>query len=254
MHRLIGLLGSWALFVLGAGLASIAVAGQWINVQDSRKLRRYAVIEKLLDERVAGRSAELLAARERTGSSRDLARSRLARASREIGRTRSAGPLIGVPPPGVLPDGYFIELARKNGLSVIRLGPGGAIDADTGWAARRTGGGVWAWIGKAEASRRVLSVEDGTVVETAGGIKRELPAGALIRAGGTLVIPPPEAPQRRFAVVPLDMNAPAPAPAPSPAPVLVRVQPPVEPVARPANRRARLREIGESIFGRGKKS
>lgn len=250
MHRLTGLLGSWALFVLGAGLASIAAAGQWINVQDSRKLRRYAVIEKLLDERVAGRSAVLLEARERSGSSRDRTRSRLADASRDIGRTREAGPFIGVPPPGVLPDGYFVEMARKNGLGVILLLPGRAVDADTGWAARRTGGGVWDWLGKASASRRVLTVENGTVVETSGGTERELPAGALIRAGSMLVIPPPGAPQRRFAVVPLRMDVTAPAPAPA----LVRAQPPVEPAARPANRRARLREIGESIFGRAKGS
>ncbi len=41
MPRWIGLLGSWALLVLGIGLASIAVAGEWINVKDSRRLRRY---------------------------------------------------------------------------------------------------------------------------------------------------------------------------------------------------------------------
>ena len=63
MRRLIGLLGSWALFVLGLGLTSIALAGQWINIKDSRKLERYAVIERLLNERVAGRSAELHDAR-----------------------------------------------------------------------------------------------------------------------------------------------------------------------------------------------
>ena len=45
LRRLLGLLGSWALFVLGFGLASIAVAGQWINIKDSRNLERYAVIE-----------------------------------------------------------------------------------------------------------------------------------------------------------------------------------------------------------------
>ncbi|MDP3542141.1 MAG: hypothetical protein Q8T11_06675 [Elusimicrobiota bacterium] len=249
MRRLTGLIGSWALFVLGFGLASIAVAGQWINVQDSRKLRRYAAVEKLLSERVAGRSADLLEARERSGSSRDLTRSSLARVAVEIGRTRGAGTLIGVPAPGVLPDGYFVELARKNGLNVLRLGPGRAIDADTGRAARRDGGGVWNWIGKSGAPRRVLTVENGTVVETSAGIKRALPSGTLILAGGTLVIPPRGTPQRRFVEVPAGVSAPIPAPAP-----VVILKKTADPAPRPANRRARLLEIGESIFGRGKKS
>lgn len=257
LRRMTGLIGSWALFVLGAGLASIAVAGQWINVQDSRRLRRYAVIEKLLKERVAGRSAVLLEARGRSSSARDRARAGLARASRDIGRSRDAGPLIGLPAPGVLPEGYFIEMARKNGLDAIRLDAGRAIDADTGRAARRNGGGVWEWLGKSAASRRVLSLENGTVIETADGIKRELPAGTLIRAGGTLVIPPPGAPQRRFAKVPSGLPAEAPAPSPrAPGPALAVLLPekPAEPVPKPATRGARLLELGESIFGRRKGS
>ncbi|MEK7269353.1 MAG: hypothetical protein AAB215_00260, partial [Planctomycetota bacterium] len=118
MHRVIGLLGSWALFVLGFGVASIAVAGQWINIKDSRKLERYAAIEKLLGERVAGRSAELQHARERSESSRNLVRSKMATASRMSFQTRGKGRIIGVPAAGVPPDEYFVEMARTNGMNV----------------------------------------------------------------------------------------------------------------------------------------
>ncbi len=250
LHRYIGLLGSWALFVLGFGLASIAVAGQWINFKDYQKLQRYAVIEKLLNERVAGRAVELEQAREKSGSSLILARAKMDRASKELGRTRSAGPFLGVPAAGILPDGWFVEMGRKSGLSVVRLGYGQAIDADTGGVARLTGGGVWGWLGKSAGSRRVLTVKNNTVVEVNEGIERELPAGALIRAADTLVIPPVRTPQHSFVKVPSDMAAPlAPAP-PAAAPKEVRVEPAIAAEPPKRTRAARLREAGESIFGK----
>ncbi len=196
MRRLIGLLGSWALCVLGLGLASIAVAGEWINIKDSRKFQRYAVIEKLLGERVADRAAELQRARGRSGVSRSLVRSRMATASRTIVETQGMSRPGKDSSAGVLPDGYFVEMARKKGMNVIRLNPGQAIDADTGRAARQTGGGVWDWIGESAGSQRVLTVVNNTVVEVSDGVKRELPPGELIRAGDTIVIPPLGAPQR----------------------------------------------------------
>lgn len=250
-RRLIGLLGSWALFVLGFGLASIAVAGQWINFKDHEKLRRYGVIEKLLNERVAARAAELEKTRGKSDSSRSETRSKMASVSREFGRTD--GRFLGVPAPGVLPDGWFVEMGRKSGLSVIRLGPGQAIDADTGRVAQRTGGGVWSWLGKSAGSRRILTVKNDSVVEISADAERELPAGALIRAAETLVIPPVGTPQRIFSKVPTVMAVPwaaAPEPPKKPAAAVIAaiaavVNPPAAKV-----RAARLREAGESMFGK----
>ena len=48
MPRWVGFLGSWALLVLSLGLASFAVAGEWINIRDTRRLDRVAVIDQLI--------------------------------------------------------------------------------------------------------------------------------------------------------------------------------------------------------------
>lgn len=240
MHRLPGLLGSWALFVLGFGAASIAVAGQWINIKDSRKLERYAAIEKLLVERVAVRSTQLVQAREKSQSSGSLVRSKMETASNASFRTTGPRRVSPFPSAGVPTDEQFVEAARTKGLNVVRLAPGWAVDADTGLAARKTGGGVWDWLGESSGSRRVLTVVNDTVVEISKGANRELPPGTLILAGGTLVIPPLGTPQRRFEV------APPPASAEKKPP---KIEEPVKPVK---TRGERLREKGSSIFG-GKK-
>ncbi|MEO8034546.1 MAG: L,D-transpeptidase [Acidobacteriota bacterium] len=51
MPRWVGLLGSWALFVLGLGLASFAMAGEWINMRDAKWLDRVGVIDQMIAER-----------------------------------------------------------------------------------------------------------------------------------------------------------------------------------------------------------
>jgi lipoprotein-anchoring transpeptidase ErfK/SrfK len=59
MPRWVGFLGSWALLVLGLGLASFAVAGEWINVRDLRRLDRLAVIDQMIAERSGNKAGEL---------------------------------------------------------------------------------------------------------------------------------------------------------------------------------------------------
>ena len=63
MPRWIGFLGSWALLVLALGLASLAAAGEWINLRDQRRIDRVAVIDEMIRERT-GNKAELLRAAE----------------------------------------------------------------------------------------------------------------------------------------------------------------------------------------------
>jgi hypothetical protein len=240
LRRTAGLLGSWALFVLGFGAASIAAAGHWINIKDSQKLERYAAIEKLLVERVAARSAQLQDAREKSESSGNLARSKMETASKASFRTAGETRVIGFPAAGVPSDEQFTELARTKGMNVIRLAPGWAVDAETGLAAQRTGGGVWDWLGESSASRRVLTVMNNTVVEVSKGTNRELPPGTLILAGGTLVIPPPGTPQRRFEIAP-------------PTPPEKKTSTIEEAESPKTLRGKRLREEGSSIFGGKKK-
>src|SRR5712691_5812027 len=59
MPRWVGFLGSWALLVLALGLASFAVAGEWINLRDIRRLDRAAMIDEMIAERGGWKAGEL---------------------------------------------------------------------------------------------------------------------------------------------------------------------------------------------------
>jgi len=250
MPRWFGFLGSWAFFSLGLGLASIAVAGQWINVRDSRRLARYTLVDKLLADRLAGTVAKLQLVKEKSESALSGARVEVARVSLAIDDAKDTDQKIMVStsenrlyvrsrkettfkavcstgknttlidgarikifrtpigrfrvrskeenPVWVPPDWHYVEEARKKGLTVVRLERGQSIDADTGGPARRVGGGVWDFIFEPGGSRRVLTVKNETIVVISKDGERELPAGTMIRAGKTLVVPPFKTPQRRF--------------------------------------------------------
>lgn len=105
-------------------------------------------------------------------------------------------------PVWVPPDWHFVEEARKKKGEVVRLEPGQAVDAATGEpiaADLSRSGGVWSWVAGGKTKRRMLTLDHGTVVEVSpDGTTRELPAGAVIRAGKMVVVPPVTAPQRRF--------------------------------------------------------
>ena len=105
-------------------------------------------------------------------------------------------------PVWVPPDWHYVEEARKKGGAVVRLRPGEAVDAATGdpVALDSSSGGLWSALsGKSKPKGKVLTVENGTVVEVRpDGTKQELPPGELIRAGKNVVIPPVTAPQRKF--------------------------------------------------------
>jgi lipoprotein-anchoring transpeptidase ErfK/SrfK len=101
-------------------------------------------------------------------------------------------------PQWVPPDWHYVEQARKNGMRVVHLNPGDSIDASTGEPARKPDEGVWSWLRGSSGSSRVLRVRGNTVVESDGGVERELPPGKLIVAGDALVIPPVDSKQRHF--------------------------------------------------------
>jgi lipoprotein-anchoring transpeptidase ErfK/SrfK len=100
-------------------------------------------------------------------------------------------------PQWVPPDWHYVEEARKNGMRVVRLGPGSSINADTGDPAAKRDEGVWGWFGGGDSSR-TLKMRGNTIVEESGGVERELPPGKMIVAGNTIVIPPVGTPQRSF--------------------------------------------------------
>jgi len=59
MPRWVGLLGSWALLVLGLGILGYAVAAEAITMSDARKLKRVRTIDLLLEEQVLQQLAQL---------------------------------------------------------------------------------------------------------------------------------------------------------------------------------------------------
>ncbi len=68
MPRWIGLLGSWALLVLGLGLAAFGAAGEWINMRDASRLQKFEQIDKLIAEHSSGKVAELQASVDKSTS------------------------------------------------------------------------------------------------------------------------------------------------------------------------------------------
>jgi lipoprotein-anchoring transpeptidase ErfK/SrfK len=106
-------------------------------------------------------------------------------------------------PVWVPPDWHYIEEARKNGLGIVHLAPGQSIDAASGApTAPRRESGVWSLLGAAPAQpARSLRIKGDTVVEEINGVDRELPAGQMILAGNSIVIPPISVKQRHFAKV-----------------------------------------------------
>jgi lipoprotein-anchoring transpeptidase ErfK/SrfK len=98
-------------------------------------------------------------------------------------------------PKWVPPDWHYVEEARKEGLEVVRLNPGSAIDANTGAVVSSgSNDGPWGWFG----DKRTYKVKNNRVVVDHGSYEEELPAGTMLRAGNKLVIPPVGTPQRQF--------------------------------------------------------
>jgi len=252
MPRWIGFLGSWALFVLALGLASIAAAGEWINLRDSKRLDRVQVIDKLIAERSGAKAEQLRDQANQRAAALKGIQQKVDNVSRETDDLPDTGQVIivsttenhlyvrnngqtvfdaicstgkgttlamdgktvvfdtpigklhvkskEVDPVWVPPDWHFVEEARKNGMRVVRLNAGGAIDADTGNSVSGRSEGVWSWFGGG-GTRRTYRLQGKTVVEDSGGSTRELPAGKPIIAGNTIVIPPVGTPQRQYAGV-----------------------------------------------------
>lgn len=105
-------------------------------------------------------------------------------------------------PVWVPPDWHYVEEARKKGLKVVRLEPGDTIDAASGGApAPPRAGGFWTRFRRQPEpaqSGKVLKVKGDTIVEVENGVERELPPGAMIRVGDSIVIPPIGVKQRQF--------------------------------------------------------
>jgi lipoprotein-anchoring transpeptidase ErfK/SrfK len=251
MPRWIGLLGSWALFVLGTGLLAIAVTGETINVKDLHRLDRVALVDAMIREHSGDKAGTLRTTATRRATVVSALQQKVDTIAKQADDAPDAGQTIMVStvenhlyvrrggqtifdaicstgkgttlavdgktlvfdtpigkfhikqkeenPLWVPPDWHFVEEAQKNGMRVVHLNPGGAIDADTGQAATSQPKGFWSWLdGSSNGSHRTLRVQGNTVVEDDNGVTRELPPGKTIVAGNAVIVPPVNTVQRHY--------------------------------------------------------
>lgn len=220
MPRWIGLLGSWALLVLGVGLVVYAAAAEAITMSDARKLQRVATVDRAIEQQVKQQLEELRRVMSQRSTQVTNLQSEMASTDRAIEDLHDSNFVITVAtsenrvyarrdgqlvfdaicstgsnatldtggetkvfrtpigrfriqskeenPMWVPPDWHFIEQARKEGLSVVRLQRGQTIGD--------------------------LSVRGNTVVSDG----YELPQGKEIVRGGAVVIPPIGTKQRQY--------------------------------------------------------
>jgi lipoprotein-anchoring transpeptidase ErfK/SrfK len=249
MPRWVGFLGSWAFLVLGLGLASFAVAGEWINVRDLRRLDRLAVIDQMIAERSGNKAGKLRQSAAQRAAEVNALQSQVQTIERQTDDVPDTGETIIIStaenklyvrnggqtifeaicstgkgttlaidgktmifdtpigklrvvgkeenPQWVPPEWHYVELARKNGMRVVRLSAESPIDARSGDPVHSRDEGVWSWF-SSRSSGPVLKVKGDTVVEDNGGSQRELPPGQMIIAGDAIVIPPINTKQRHF--------------------------------------------------------
>lgn len=248
MPRWVGFLGSWALLVLALGLASFAIAGEWINLRDVRRLDRVAMIDQMIAERTGDKAGQLRHTAAQKAAEVNALQNKVQTAEKQTDDVPDTGQTIIVSttenkvyvrrggqtvfdavcstgkgttlqidgrtwvfdtpigkfrvkakeenPEWVPPDWHYIEEARKNGMRVVRLNSGQAVDARTGEPASNRSEGIWSWF--SGRSGPVLRVKGHTVVEVDGGVERELPQGKTIVAGDAIVIPPVDSKQRHY--------------------------------------------------------
>lgn len=84
MPRWVGLLGSWALLVLGVGILGYAVAAEAITVTDARKLHRVRTIDRLIEEQARLQLEQLQKAMSQTESRVTNLQSEVATTDRQI--------------------------------------------------------------------------------------------------------------------------------------------------------------------------
>lgn len=99
-------------------------------------------------------------------------------------------------PQWVPPDWHYVEEAKKNGMRVVHLNRGDALDARTGQPASQRSG-FWSWL-NGSGNDPVMKVKGDTVVVSDSSGEHELPPGQVFTAGDAVVIPPVDTKQRHF--------------------------------------------------------
>jgi len=220
MPRWVGLLGSWALLVLGLGILGYAVAAEAITMTDARKLKRVRTIDLMMEEQVV-RQVEQLQKTMSTASTRVTSlQSQVASTQKQIED---------------LHDGNFVitvsttenkVYARRNGElvfeAVCSTGSNSTLETSSGTKVFRTPIGrfriqskeenpMWVppdWHYIEEAQKNGLSVVHLKRGQNIGGLYVQgnevydngypVENGKLLVRGGAIVIPPIGTRPRQF--------------------------------------------------------
>jgi hypothetical protein len=220
MPRWVGLLGSWALLVLGIGLLAYAVAAEAITVADARKLGRVETINRLINDNVQGQVESLQHAMSAKSSQVGALQSEVATTDKQITDNHDPDFVITV---STAENKVY---AKRNGQLVFEAicstGKNTSMDIDGRTMVFRTPIGrfkiqskeekpMWVppdWHYVEEARKQGLQVvrlSRGSCVDDvcaqgndvyAGGVKVD--GGAMLVRGGALIIPPAGTGARQF--------------------------------------------------------
>jgi lipoprotein-anchoring transpeptidase ErfK/SrfK len=220
MPRWVGLLGSWALLVLGLGVLGYAVAAEAITVTDARKLKRVRTIDLLVEEQVLKQLALLQKSMSEASSKVTTLQSEVTSTQKQIEDLQDSNFVITV---STTENKVY---ARQNGQLVFEAicstGSNSSLVTSGGTKVFRTPIGrfrvqskeedpKWVppdWHYVEEAQKNGLSVVHLERGQNIGGLTVRgnevldngypLPEGGLIVRGGAVVIPPVGTRARQF--------------------------------------------------------
>lgn len=212
MPRWVGLLGSWALLVLGLGVLGYAVAAEAITLTDARKLKRVRTIDLLVEEQVLKQLAQLQKTMSEASSKVTTLQSEVTSTQKQIEDLQDSNFVITV---STTENKVY---ARQNGQLVFEAicstGSNSSLVTSGGTKVFRTPIGrfrikskeenpKWVppdWHYVEEAQKNGLSVVHLERGQNIGGLTVSgadvldngypLPEGGLIVRGGAVVIPP----------------------------------------------------------------
>jgi lipoprotein-anchoring transpeptidase ErfK/SrfK len=220
MPRWIGLLGSWALLVLGLGVFGYAVAAEAITMSDARKLNRVRTIDGLIDEHIRDQVTNLQKTMSQASSNVTRLQSDVVTSDKQIEDLHDSNFVITV---STIENKVY---ARRDGQLVFEAicstGSNNSLETSSGTKVFRTPIGrfriqskeenpKWVppdWHYVEEAQKNGLSVVQLQRGQNIGGLYVSgsdvydngvpLPEGQVIVRGGAVVIPPVGTRQRQF--------------------------------------------------------
>jgi lipoprotein-anchoring transpeptidase ErfK/SrfK len=220
MPRWVGLLGSWALLVLGLGIVGYATAQESITMSDARKLNRVRTIDMLMEEQIRKQVEQLQQTMSKASEQVTTLKSEVASTEKQIGDLHDSNFVITV---STAENKVY---ARRNGQlvfeAVCSTGSNSTLVTASGTKVFRTPIGRfrvkskeenpkwvppdWHYVEEAQKSgMRVVHLQRG---QNIGGIYVSgkdvydngypVDEGSLIVRGGAVVIPPVGTRARQF--------------------------------------------------------